>query len=244
MDDRLTRYLDGEADASELTPPLREDARRWRAFAEAVREHAGRTAPGGLEERVMREVHAGRAPAAAAADDGAAHPLLRGLRWLFRPVRVALPPAVPVAAAAGLALWLLVGGEGVIEGSGSAERRAADAGSPAAAASSAPSPAERGTGAARVYVEFTLEAPDAGEVAVAGDFTDWAPSVELHDHDGDGVWSGRVPLQPGIHEYMFVVDGQRWVTDPHAERYARDGFGNRNAVLTVALPADASRGGA
>ena len=244
MDDRLTRYLDGEADASELTPRLREDARRWRAFADAVRDRTGGGAPGGLEERVMREVRAGPAPATSAADEGAGNPLVRGLGWLFRPVRVAVPPALPVAAAAGLALWLLVGGDGVIEGSGSAERRAADAASPAATASSGAAPAERGTGAARVYVEFTLEAPDAGEVAVAGDFTDWAPAVELHDHDGDGVWSGRVPLQPGIHEYMFVVDGQRWVTDPHAERYTRDGFGNRNAVLTVALPDDGSRGGA
>lgn len=241
MDDRLRRYLDGEADASELTPRLREGARRWRAFAEAVRERTPRDAPAGLEERVMREVHAAPTPAAAAGE--AEHPLLRGLRWLFRPVRVALPPAVPVAAAAGVALWLLVGPDLVIEGEGSAERRAAEATS-AAAASAGPGPAQGSGGTAQVYVEFTLEAPNAGEVSVAGDFTDWAPSVELHDHDGDGVWSGRVPLQPGIHEYMFVVDGQRWVTDPHAERYTRDGFGNRNAVLTVALPRDAGRGGA
>ena len=42
-----------------------------------------------------------------------------------------------------------------------------------------------------------------------------------------------MPIQPGVHKYMFVIDGTEWVTDPDAERYAEDGFGNRNAVLAV-----------
>jgi hypothetical protein len=50
------------------------------------------------------------------------------------------------------------------------------------------------------------------------------------------VWTGRVPLQPGVHQYMFVIDGTEWVTDPGAERWSDDGFGNRNAVLAVAPP--------
>lgn len=243
MDERLTRYLDGEAGYSELSPRLRDQARRWEALAGELRERGPGGAPSGLEERVMREVRAGPAPARAPEGEGAGGPLARGLRWLSRPVSVALPPAVPLAAAAGLALWLLVGPSPVADGP---EPTAGGSG-PATAASAPAADAGRATragGAARVYVEFTLEAPDAGEVAVAGDFTDWEPSVELRDRDGDGVWSGRVPLQSGIHEYMFVVDGERWVTDPHAERYARDGFGNRNAVLTVALPGDGSRSGA
>ncbi len=31
---------------------------------------------------------------------------------------------------------------------------------------------------------------------------------------------------------MFVVDGE-WVTDPQADRYVDDGFGNRNALIEV-----------
>jgi hypothetical protein len=84
-----------------------------------------------------------------------------------------------------------------------------------------------------LYVEFVLSAPGARSVAVAGDFTTWSPNVELQDADGDGVWAGRVAVQPGLHRYMFVVDGSRWVTDPNAARHADDGFGNRNAVLVV-----------
>lgn len=84
-----------------------------------------------------------------------------------------------------------------------------------------------------VYVQFLLEAPAATSVAVAGDFTDWEPSFVLDDPDGDGVWSGRVPVRPGVHGYMFVIDGTEWTTDPNAARYQDDGFGNRNAVLAV-----------
>jgi hypothetical protein len=87
-----------------------------------------------------------------------------------------------------------------------------------------------------VYVQFALEAPGAQSVAVAGDFDGWAGSHSLQDGNGDGVWTGRIPLQPGVHTYMFLIDGATWQTDPNAERYADDGFGNQNAVLAVAAP--------
>ena len=87
-----------------------------------------------------------------------------------------------------------------------------------------------------VYVQFVLEAPGARSVAVAGDFNGWDVSPGLSDPDGDGIWTGRVPVQPGVHQYMFVIDGSEWVTDPSAERWSDDGFGNRNAVVAVAPP--------
>jgi hypothetical protein len=84
-----------------------------------------------------------------------------------------------------------------------------------------------------VYVQFVLEAPTATSVAVAGDFSGWEPTFALEDSDGDGVWSGRVPVQPGVHAYMFLIDDTSWQTDPNAGRDQDDGFGNRNAVLAV-----------
>ena len=88
-----------------------------------------------------------------------------------------------------------------------------------------------------ILVEFSLEAPSATTVAVAGDFSGWESDFVLEDANGDGVWSGRIPITPGLHKYMFVIDGTDWVTDPRAQRYSDDGFGNRNAVLAVAPPA-------
>lgn len=87
-----------------------------------------------------------------------------------------------------------------------------------------------------VFVQFSLEAPGATSVAVAGDFSEWEGLNALTDVDGDGVWTGRIRLEPGVHQYMFVIDGSDWVTDPRAERYSDDGFGNRNAVIAVEAP--------
>lgn len=87
--------------------------------------------------------------------------------------------------------------------------------------------------AEEAVTRFRLEAPDAERVAVAGSFTDWRPTVQLSDEDGDGVWTGSVPLEAGVHQYMFVLDGEQWVTDPDADRYVADGFGHRNAVVAV-----------
>ncbi len=85
----------------------------------------------------------------------------------------------------------------------------------------------------RVYVQFVISAPDARTVALAGDFNEWDPSIQLADPDGDGLWSGRVALEPGVHEYMFVIDGSEWRPDPNAISYTDDGFGQRNSVLAV-----------
>ncbi|UCG75319.1 MAG: glycogen-binding domain-containing protein [Gemmatimonadota bacterium] len=129
----------------------------------------------------------------------------RWLGWLTSPRTIRVAPAPAVAVLALLAAALALPWIGRSAG-----------------------PAEDGT----VYVQLFLEAPAASSVAIAGDFSRWDP-IELEDQDGDGVWSARLAVRPGVYEYMFVLDGSRWVTDPHAERYSDDGFGNRNAVLAI-----------
>lgn len=84
-----------------------------------------------------------------------------------------------------------------------------------------------------VYVQFLISAPEARTVALAGDFNEWDPSIQLEDPDGDGLWTARVALEPGVHEYMFVIDGSEWRPDPNAVSYTDDGFGQRNSVLAV-----------
>ncbi len=87
------------------------------------------------------------------------------------------------------------------------------------------------------WVRFVLHAPTARQVALAGDFNGWrTDAVLLADLNGDGIYSVMVPLSPGLYRYMFVVDGERWVTDPAAEAYRDDGFGHRNAVIRVDDP--------
>lgn len=139
----------------------------------------------------------------------------RALGWLLRPRPIQVRPlaaGLAFAAVAALTLWA---GRG---------RLPATDGRPAAG------------GEAVVYVQFELTAPGARSVAVGGDFDGWSGTNPLEDPDGDGVWTGRVAVEPGLHSYMFLVDGSEWVTDPEATRYTDDGFGNRNAVLAVAAP--------
>ena len=89
-------------------------------------------------------------------------------------------------------------------------------------------------GAAEGVAQFVARFPEAHSVAVVGEFNDWQPeATPLSDDDHDGVWDARVILPAGQHEYMFVVDGERWVADPMAGRYVDDGFGRQNALLVV-----------
>jgi hypothetical protein len=82
--------------------------------------------------------------------------------------------------------------------------------------------------------QFVGRFPGAKSVEVVGSFTDWqSGAIVLRDDNHDGIWRGTVVLPVGQHEYMFVVDGERWVADPLAGRYVDDGFGRENALLFV-----------
>lgn len=86
----------------------------------------------------------------------------------------------------------------------------------------------------RTLVTFELHAPDAGTVELVGSFNDWAVGeIRLAGPDATGHWMVRIPLPEGRHEYLFLVDGERWITDPKAEIRRPDGFGRTNAVLEI-----------
>jgi anti-sigma factor RsiW len=84
-----------------------------------------------------------------------------------------------------------------------------------------------------VTVTMNLHAPEAHQVAVAGTFNKWKADANMLTRQENGVWTITIPLKPGEYSYMFIVDGKAWVTDPNAETYNDDGFGNKNAVMRV-----------
>jgi AMP-activated protein kinase-like protein len=88
----------------------------------------------------------------------------------------------------------------------------------------------------KVFVQFRLDASQASEVRLAGSFTGWKPAYRLQQMS-PGVWSIVVPLEPGVHDYAFVVDDGEWIADPTAP-VVDDGFGGVNSRLAVLLPAD------
>ena len=85
-----------------------------------------------------------------------------------------------------------------------------------------------------VWIRFRYTDNTADSVAVAGDFSQWDPiPLSPHSVNGQTVWTGLVPVSRGEHEYQFVINGERWVTDPLAPIQRSDGFGDRNAVLKL-----------
>ncbi|PYN99824.1 MAG: hypothetical protein DMD91_11845 [Candidatus Rokuibacteriota bacterium] len=84
---------------------------------------------------------------------------------------------------------------------------------------------------------FSLDAPGAQQVSLAGEFNGWrTDEIFLADVTGRGRFSVTLPLKPGRYAYMFVIDGATWMTDPRAEAYRDDGFGNKNALVNIAVP--------
>ena len=231
MRPELQQYLDGEISADALPPELRQEAREWDALLDDAlalpREHA----PPWLESRVMASLPPLPGGAGRRARLGEAWG--RAFGWLLRPRAITLRPATLILGGAALvaviALWPRSAAD---EGGRSAAAQATPPGA-AAGGTNASGPAD----ASVVYVQFTLTAPGARSVEVAGDFNGWQPQrAELRDTEGDGVWSALIPLPAGVHKYMFVIDGRRWVSDPHAHRFVDDGFGMKNSLIAVAPP--------
>jgi Glycogen recognition site of AMP-activated protein kinase/Carbohydrate-binding module 48 (Isoamylase N-terminal domain) len=82
-------------------------------------------------------------------------------------------------------------------------------------------------------VIFTLDGfPDAHEVLLAGDFTNWQNKA-LPMYRQNNRWTVEVPLEGGKkYYYKFIIDGE-WITDPANPRIEMDKKGNLNTVLLV-----------
>lgn len=207
IDPRLQAALDDERDPGELPADLRETYARLMSAAEVLAP----TPLLSVATRVMADIQRLPSPAHLQADGK----VRRLLRWLGRPreVTVHLRPVWTLALAGALAAVVLL-----------------------------PSQLERISGprtslkATEGVAHFVGHFPGAHSVEVVGSFNDWRPgSLHLRDHNHNGVWDAAAVLPAGPHEYMFVVDGDRWVADPLAGRYVDDGFGagQENAVLIV-----------
>lgn len=138
-------------------------------------------------------------------------PWVRVWRWLAAPRLSPLTAGIAVAAVAALLLWLRPSSQTGI---------------------TVPPPDSRA-----VPVRLVFLAPQATTVAVTGDFARWDPKgIPLGRPGPGGVWSVELQLPPGLHHYVFIVDGTEWRPDPNAASQVDDGFGQKNSVLLVPSP--------
>lgn len=85
-------------------------------------------------------------------------------------------------------------------------------------------------------VRFSIKAPGAKKVAIAGSFNQWdAGSNILSGPDDEGIWTIVLPLAEGRYEYLFLIDGTKWVLDPEVP-FEDDGFGGKNSVVLLGKP--------
>jgi 1,4-alpha-glucan branching enzyme len=82
-------------------------------------------------------------------------------------------------------------------------------------------------------IRFAAEFPAARRVYIAGDFNGWDPADlrMRRAHKGMDSFVAKVDLEPGKHEYKFVVDGE-WVCAPDVPREANS-MGSDNHVIEV-----------
>jgi hypothetical protein len=212
MNDRLNAYLDGELAIDQLTVEERAQAAAFDRIVDEARGAIDAEAPVDLDVRVMNRIAALRPTA----EPVRVSPLRRWTKALVdaREIRIRLRPVYALAAAAAVAGLLVA-----------SPWQLARSGSPGAAVDGAQ---------ATVFVQFRLQAESASSVSLAGSFTGWQPEFSLHP-SADGVWTVVLPITPGVHDYVFVVDGERWVPDPYAPQ-VDDGFGGTNSRLTLLAP--------
>ena len=208
MNERIQQVLDGELARSALTEAEAAEL----AEMEAIIGRALRSVPVQPLPDLAVAVMARLEPAAHTAPAPVAHnPWRRMVDWFWspRPVSLQWRPAYALAMLVLLAAGMLT------------LRSLVDA--PAAVAEAQP-----------IMIQFRLDAPDAQQVALAGNFTGWQPSYQL-TRTAAGVWTVIVPLPQGVHKYAFVVDGETWQPDPLAPA-VDDGFGGANSQIAVLSP--------
>lgn len=88
-------------------------------------------------------------------------------------------------------------------------------------------------------VRLMFDAPHAERVAIAGDFNRWdADATPLARDPASRRWSVTLALHDGEHRYAFVVDGTRWVPDPHTGRSVRGEDGRVYSLLSLSRTAN------
>jgi len=80
-------------------------------------------------------------------------------------------------------------------------------------------------------ITFTIEAPDAEHVHLAGDFNNWTLDGSEMEPMG-GVWKKVVKLPPGRYRYRYVVDG-RWQSDPLNAVVEPSPYGGEDSILVM-----------
>lgn len=81
-------------------------------------------------------------------------------------------------------------------------------------------------------VTFSFAAPQARDVRLVGDFSNWEQNPIPMRRLRSGEWKATVSLETGKYEYRYVVDG-KWIDDPNCPSKVPNSFGSQNCLCVV-----------
>jgi len=84
----------------------------------------------------------------------------------------------------------------------------------------------------RRRVKFSIDAPEAQNVALMGDFNQWDETRHPMKRLGNGKWEKTLTLPAGHYQYKFLVDG-KWRRDPGNEKLCPNCFGTLNNIVSI-----------
>ena len=72
-------------------------------------------------------------------------------------------------------------------------------------------------------------------VNLAGSFNGWSKDATPMKDDGNGVYKATVDLPAGVVYYKFVVNGEKWLNDPKADKELEqdDNNGGKNSAVLI-----------
>jgi hypothetical protein len=75
-------------------------------------------------------------------------------------------------------------------------------------------------------------APRAQTVTIVGDFNNWNRDATLLKKLGNGDFAVTVELDAGKeYRFRYLIDGQRWENDWHADKYVRSPYSAEDSVV-------------
>jgi 5'-AMP-activated protein kinase regulatory beta subunit len=82
-------------------------------------------------------------------------------------------------------------------------------------------------------VSFNIEAPQAREIYLVGDFNHWKINDDSRlSRRVDGRWEKRVELSPGRYKYKYIVDGE-WTVDGENSEREQNAFGTFDSIIKL-----------
>ena len=85
-----------------------------------------------------------------------------------------------------------------------------------------------------VLVTFRLhKSVMADSVYVVGDFNNWNRHAHpMERTEEDDMWELTLELEKGnSYQFRYLIDGNNWQNDWHADRYVPNPFGGENSVI-------------